>query len=133
MLNLTSLMLLAQNTPPIKVNVPTGTGGTGGTAGTSGAVTNPTGSIPGLQILTGNGTLQDFVARLITALLIVAGAVAVIFLISGGISYITAGGDPGKADKGKTTIVNAIIGIVIIFLAIMIVQWVKSALASGRV
>jgi len=69
--------------------------------------------------------LQDIVARGVNALLWFAGAVAVIYLIYGGLLYITAGGDAEKATKGRTALINAVIGIVIILLALVIVAYVK--------
>jgi len=53
----------------------------------------------------------------ITILLYVAAIMATIYLLWAGIAYITAGGDTAKAEKARGSIVNAIIGIVIILLA----------------
>ena len=43
--------------------------------------------------------------------------ITVLFVIWGGIIFMTAGGDPDKAGKGKTLIVYALVGIVIGLLA----------------
>jgi len=99
----------------------------------TGSATTTAGSIPGLTIFSGTMTLRTLIARGINAFLIIAGAVAVVYLVFGGIQYITAGGDSAKAEKGKTTIVNAIIGIAIIFVAILIVRWVGDILNRGTV
>jgi hypothetical protein len=77
------------------------------------------------------GTLTQTVTTILTWLFGFAGIIAVIYLIYGGILYITAGGDAEKATKGRTALVNAIIGIVIIALAIMIVRWVSSIVNTG--
>lgn len=69
-------------------------------------------------------TFGDVVMRLLTFLLIVAGILAVFYLVWAGLQYITAGGDTTKATTARQGIVNAIIGIVIILLSIVIVQWV---------
>lgn len=63
-------------------------------------------------------------------LLLIAGALAVIYLIYGGILYITAGGDAEKATKGRTALINAIIGIIIIALAFAIVTWVGTLISK---
>jgi len=55
-----------------------------------------------------------------------AGALAVAYLIWGGIQYITGGTKGAEAAKG--TIINAIIGIVVIVLAYVIVQAVVGML-----
>jgi len=77
--------------------------------------------VPGGR-LTGSGGIIDTV---ITWVLILAGAIAVIYLIYGGLLYITASGDAEKATKGRTALINAIIGIIIIALAFVIVRWVS--------
>ncbi len=67
-----------------------------------------------------NVTLGGLVDLVITYMLYIAGALAVIYLLYAGIAYITAGGDETKATKARTAIVNAIIGIIIIVLAFVI-------------
>lgn len=80
-----------------------------------------------LPTLTFVGTNQDFktyVGKLIAWLLVLTAVLAVAFLVYGGIMYITAGGDAEKATKGRTAVVNAIIGVIIVVLAYAIVNWV---------
>src|SRR3990172_628449 len=77
------------------------------------------------------GSFTEIVQRLVNWLLILAGVLAVIYLVYGGVLYITAGGDAEKATKGRTAVINAVIGIVIILLAIVIVNWVMSIVESG--
>lgn len=74
----------------------------------------------------GNKDLMVIIANAVNAVLLLAGAIAVIYLIYGGILYITAGGDAEKATKGRTALINAIIGIIIILLALVIVVYIKS-------
>ena len=71
---------------------------------------------------TGTTNWQDVVSKVVSTLLIVAGALAVIYLIYSGILYITAAGNPDSAKKGQQGIINAIIGIVIIVLAYVILS-----------
>ena len=47
----------------------------------------------------------------------IAGIVAVVFIIIGGVQYITASGDTGKVVKAKNTIMYSVIGLIIIILA----------------
>ena len=68
----------------------------------------------------------DIIMRVIEILLSIAGLLAVIFLIVGGFRYITAGGNEESAESGKKTIINAIIGIVVILLAFVIVRVVSN-------
>lgn len=58
---------------------------------------------------------------------------AVILLIAGGIGYMTAGGNPEKADKAKKLMINAIIGIVIVFAAIFILDLVAGLLSGSGI
>ncbi len=70
--------------------------------------------------ITGTVTLSQLVDNVITIILFIAGALAVIYLLYAGILYITAGGDETKAAKARQGIINAIIGIIIIVLAFVI-------------
>lgn len=54
------------------------------------------------------------------------GVLAVLYLIYGGVLYLTAGGEAEKASKGRTAITNAIIGIIIIILSFVIYQFVTT-------
>lgn len=64
-------------------------------------------------------------------ILYVVGIIAVIMLIIGGIRYVTSGGDAKKVTDAKNTVLYAIIGLVIAFLAFAIVNFVISALPSS--
>jgi len=75
-----------------------------------------------------SGTLGDTVGRIIDFILWLAGALIVIYLIYGGIIYITAAGSEDKIKVGKAAVINAIIGLVVVFLALMISAWVRRAL-----
>jgi hypothetical protein len=61
----------------------------------------------------------------------IAFGVAVIFLIIGGFRYITAGGNEESVEKGKSSVINALIGIVIIVLSYVIVNVVAN-LVTGN-
>jgi hypothetical protein len=54
----------------------------------------------------------------------VVGAAAIIFLVVGGIKYITAQGDPQQLQSAKNTILYAIIGLILATAAQAIVQFV---------
>lgn len=73
-------------------------------------------------------TASGIIIRIINILLAIAGLVAVVFLIIGGFRYITAGGNEETAEAAKTTITNAIIGIVVIILSFVIVRIISNAL-----
>lgn len=54
-------------------------------------------------------------------LVIVAGAV-ILYIIYGGILYITSGGSPEKAKKGRQIIINTMIGLIVILTSYTILQ-----------
>lgn len=61
----------------------------------------------------------------------ISGLVAVIFVVYGGISYITSAGDANKAKKAKDIISHAIIGLIIVALAEAIVLFVTNILKGS--
>jgi glucose uptake protein GlcU len=63
--------------------------------------------------------------------LYIVGILAVIMLIIGGIKYVTSGGDSKKVTDAKNTILYAIIGLIICFLAFAIVNFVIAALPNS--
>lgn len=77
--------------------------------------------------LTGDGGIFKIV---VNVLLFVIGAVSVVMLIFGGIRYTISGGDSGAVTSAKNTILYAIIGLVVAFLAFAIVNWVLGALGG---
>lgn len=56
--------------------------------------------------------------------LMLAAIVAAVFLIIGGVRYITSSGDETQADEAKNTILYAIIGLIVIGLAAAVVRFV---------
>ncbi len=64
------------------------------------------------------------IQTLITNLLAFLGVIAVLFIIYAGFMILTAGWDDEKVKKGKSVIIQAIIWIVVIFLAYSIVNWI---------
>ena len=72
--------------------------------------------------------ITDFILRVINILLAIVGLIAVLFLIIGGFRYITAGGNEETAESGKKTIVNAVIGIIVVVLSFVIVRVIANAI-----
>lgn len=87
---------------------------------------NPGGSVP--QDLFGQGSIFT---TIVNVLLFIIGAISVIMLIIGGIRYTVSGGDTGAVTAAKNTIMYAIIGLVVAFLAFAIVNWVLGALTPA--
>ena len=64
-------------------------------------------------------------------ILYIVGIIAVVMLIIGGIKYVVSGGDAKKVTDAKNTVLYAIIGLIIAFLAFAIVNFVVTALPSS--
>jgi len=68
------------------------------------------------------------IAQIINWALYLSGAIAVIFVIIGGFRYLTAGGNEEQATSGRKSVINALIGLIIIILSYVIVNAVASFL-----
>ncbi len=69
-------------------------------------------------------TLLDTIQTIVNALLVLVGIVAAIYLVIGGVRYITSEGDENQAAQAKHTILFAVIGLIVIGLSAMIVNFV---------
>lgn len=74
---------------------------------------------------------NDLIIKAINILLGVAALIAVLFLVIGGFRYITSAGNDEQAKKGRNTIINALIGLVVIILSYVIVQAVNRAVSTN--
>ena len=75
--------------------------------------------------LFGDGGLFE---RVINILLFLVGAISVVMLIVGGIRYVISAGDQNAVTAAKNTILYAVIGLVISFLAYGIVNFLVDSL-----
>ena len=69
--------------------------------------------------------------RVTNILLFLVGAISVIMLIIGGIRYVISGGDQNQVTSAKNTILYAIVGIIVAFLAYAAVNFVTQALIGN--
>lgn len=67
----------------------------------------------------------------VNILLFLIGAISVIMLVIGGIRYVLSGGDQAAVTGAKNTILYAIVGIIVAFLAYGAVQFVTNSLISN--
>jgi hypothetical protein len=72
----------------------------------------------------GGPNLNSLVATVVNVLSVLVAIAAVIMIMVGGFKYITSGGDSSKTSGAKSTIMYAIIGLVIVAFAQFIVQFV---------
>lgn len=69
------------------------------------------------------------VNRIIDLFSVIIGIVAVIMIMVGGFKYVTSGGDSTKVSSAKSTIVYAVLGLIVVALAQTIVKFVVSKVA----
>lgn len=72
--------------------------------------------------------LSNLTVAIINILSIVVGVVAVFMIIIAGIRFVTSGGDSNGISSARNTIIYAIIGLLIVALAQLIVQFVLGKL-----
>jgi hypothetical protein len=72
------------------------------------------------------GLVDTKVAEAINFFIVFSALVAVGILVASGYMFITAAGDPEKIEKAQKGITAAIVGLVIVFIARMIVGFVIS-------
>ncbi len=72
----------------------------------------------------GSGDLTAGITSILNAIIGVIGLVAVVFIIIGGINYMTSSGDSQKTKKAKDTILYAAIGLIVCALAFAVVNFV---------
>lgn len=80
--------------------------------------------IPLPENMTQDDDLISFVHRVINLAIGMAGLIAVVLLVYNGIMYILSSGDEGKVDKATKGIIYAIVGLVIAFLSVLIVNFI---------
>ena len=71
-------------------------------------------------------SFQRLLSNGINLIFAVAAILALVFLIMGGIKWLTSQGEKEGVNKARETIVAAIVGLVIIFLSYLIVNFVLS-------
>lgn len=75
------------------------------------------------------GFIWRIVLNFIEIVLHAVGYLAIIFIIIGGFTYMTASGDPKATERGKKTLTNAIIGLVLSIASIAIVNLIFSVVS----
>lgn len=75
---------------------------------------------------TNKNSLFVLIGNVVNLLLTIAGIIAVIMIVIGGIRYTTSAGDAGQTKSARDTIIYAVAGLVIAIMAFAIVNWVLS-------
>lgn len=78
-----------------------------------------------------NTDINSLIAFVINAIIVLGIVLSLIFLLYGGIRWILSGGDKAKVDSARSTIVAAIVGLIIVILAWVIINAVLQILGAG--
>lgn len=71
-----------------------------------------------------NDSANKLIGNIVNTLLFIVGILSVVMVIWGGIRYTTSAGNASSVTAAKNTIVYAIVGLVVAFLAYAVVNWV---------
>ena len=69
---------------------------------------------------------QNALGGILTFILIIAVIISLVYLIWGGIKWITSGGDKGNVETARNQIIAAIIGLIVAFLAWFLINLILS-------
>lgn len=119
---ISSMFVLA--VPALALAAPTTTPATGPVAGSNyDAVCQGVGLTGGDCAKDAEPAIDGIVKAVINVFSVVVGVAAVIMILVGGFKYITSSGDSNSINGAKNTILYAIVGLVVVALAQIIVQF----------
>ena len=88
---------------------------------------------PGSSFATGPNALGILLGNAIMIFVIIAALVALIYLLWGGLDWITSGGEKEKLVKARQKIRNALVGLIVIFGALIIFNVVINTILGGKI
>ena len=71
--------------------------------------------------------LDDAIGRIVNPLFLILVAISTVFIIYAAYTFVTSGGDPGKTETARTTLVYAIVGLIVAFMALGVYNILKVA------
>ncbi|MFZ2199749.1 MAG: hypothetical protein WAV40_03095 [Microgenomates group bacterium] len=79
----------------------------------------------------GDGQAQQFavtIATLWQTIILVGGLAFLLYLLLGGITWITAGGDKGKIEEARGKITQGLVGLALLAASYVIVKFIETAI-----
>ena len=76
----------------------------------------------------GTTDIKELIARIISIVLGLIGAIALALFVYGGLVWMTSGGSPNRIKQGKDILIWAIVGLVVIFTSYIILNFVFQTL-----
>jgi uncharacterized membrane protein len=80
---------------------------------------------------TGTSTVDNLITTVVNILSWVVGVAAVIAIVFSGFKYVTSGGDSNKTSAAKTTLIYALVGLIVVVLAQFIVHFTLNQATSA--
>jgi hypothetical protein len=108
---------------------PAGDGGQGG-SGTTGDSSSGTIDVGAFYNPVNFQDIPSFLVNIIKILLSVVGILAVLFIVYGGLRYITSGGNQTSVTAAKNTVIYALLGLIVSVLSFAIVQVLTNLLIN---
>lgn len=119
-----------------KKKTTSGTGGINATttgtqsSGTGGINASISGSFSGLDNPIGTYSIPELIGRVIRALLGIIGSLALIMFVAGGLMWMTSMGNEKRVAAGKSTLIWAAVGLVVVFFSYVIVKFVLETVTT---
>lgn len=79
---------------------------------------------------TGVGIIENYLGTIYQWMAGIVGAVAVLMIVVGGIQIITGGGDQNNVSEGRSRIIQALVGLVVLFLSGLILYTINPTFFS---
>ena len=83
-------------------------------------------SLPVVTLANIPTTLDDAVGKIVNPIFLILVAISTVFIIYAAYTFVTSGGDPGKTETARATLIYAIIGIIVAFLALALYNILKA-------
>ena len=93
--------------------------------------TTPSNDCSGVNGDNATSQFNSLLTNAVNIFSVIVGVIAVIMIIVGGFRYITSGGDSGKVSAAKSTIIYAIVGLIIVAVAQFVVRFVLAKTTSS--
>jgi len=90
----------------------------------------PTGATQTLYDPLGGVNIPTLIGNVVRTFTGIAGSLALLMFVYGGVMYILSGGEKASVEKSKTILFNASIGIVLIFLAYLLTSTIINAMLA---
>ena len=78
------------------------------------AINNPAVGFDTTDPTTGAAMFSNLISTAISSMIIIAGIICLVYLIWGGIGWMTAGGDKNNLEAARNRIINAVVGLIIV-------------------